>query len=91
MYYKILITKRYKNGTIYKGRYAIPCHKDSASVLDKIERILEKEEFQRDSVYFDTCFKKNDVMVYISYDVNGVLSIPYKIIKIEDLIKKLED
>lgn len=85
MYYKILILKRYKNGTIYKGRYAIPCSRDPY-VLNKIEKILEESGFQRDSVYFDICFNKDNVKVCIDYDVDGILGTPYKVIKIEDLI-----
>lgn len=91
MYYKILIVKRYKNrpGTVYKGRYAILCEKNSAKVLDAIEKILEKEGFQKDSVYFDICFNKDDVKVCIDYDVDGILGTPYKLIRIEDLYKFL--
>ena len=90
MYYKILIIKRYKNRTtVYKGRYAILCEKNSAKVLYTIEKILEKEGFQKDSVYFDICFNKDDVKVCIDYDVDGIIGTPYKLIRIEDLYKYL--
>ena len=59
--------------------------------MDKIERILEKEGFQRDSVYFDICFKKNDIMVCIDYDIDGVFGTPYKIIKDDYLNDILKD
>ena len=90
MYYKILIVKHYKNRrTIYKGRYAILCSKNSLQTLNKIEKILEVNGFIRDPVYFDICFNKDDIRVCIDYDIDGMLGTPYRSIDIEDLDKFL--
>lgn len=89
MYYKILIVKHYKNRTIYKGRYAILCSKNSLQTLNKIEKKLEANGFIRDPVYFDICFNKDDIRVCIDYDIDGILGTPYRSIDIEDLDKFL--